>query len=84
MVDCANNDKAALGCLTTPARNNYFYGKMMDVCHFEMEQKYFNRKRWLLNRMGLGYGVVCGLNVVDAENGNIQIEPGCGHRWAGA
>lgn len=44
-------------------RNRYFYGKLLDVHHFEAEQSYFNEKRWLLNRMVTGYGVVCGLDV---------------------
>jgi hypothetical protein len=46
-----------------PVRNRYFYGKMLDVVHFELEQEYFNYKRWLLNRLVTGYGVVCGLGV---------------------
>jgi hypothetical protein len=57
-------DDHLLANLTTPLRNNYFYGKLMDVKHFQMEQDYFNRKRWLLNRLTLGMGVVCGLEVV--------------------
>jgi hypothetical protein len=63
--------------LSTPARNNFFYGKLMDVCHFEMEQDYFNLKRWLLNRLSLGYGVLCGLQVKPAEDtAEVVIEPG--------
>jgi hypothetical protein len=46
-----------------PIRNRFFYGKLLDVFHFELEQDYFNRKRWLLNRLITGYGVVCGLDV---------------------
>ena len=44
-------------------RNRYFYGKLLDVFHFELEQDYSNGKRWLLNRLISGYGVVCGLDV---------------------
>lgn len=44
-------------------RNNYFYGKLMTVRDFSAEQCYFNEKRWLVNRMVLGWGVVCGLDV---------------------
>jgi len=36
--------------------------------HFELEQNYFNGKRWMLNRLVSGYGVVCGLGV--------QLAPG--------
>lgn len=49
--------------LFPPVRNRYFYGKMLDVFHFELEQNYFNSKRWMLNRLIAGYGVICGLNV---------------------
>jgi hypothetical protein len=49
--------------LHTAIRNRYFYGKLLDVVHFEIEQDYFNYKRWVVNRLVLGYGVVCGLDV---------------------
>jgi hypothetical protein len=75
MADYTND--APLRELTVPARNNYFYGKMLDVMHFQMEQAYFNRKRWLLNRLGLGAGVLCGLEVVVADDGQcIWLRPG--------
>lgn len=75
------------GCLDScsPVRNRYFYGKMLDVFHFELEQNYFNNKRWLLNRLVSGYGVVCGLNVLLSSDGkSIYVTPGmaidrCGH-----
>lgn len=44
-------------------RNLYFYGKLMTVRDFEMEQSYLNGKRHLLNRLVLGAGVACGLKV---------------------
>jgi cell division septation protein DedD len=71
-TDC-NSEK--LRALNAPRRNNYFYGKMMDVFHFQMEQCYFNGKRWLLNRMGLGRGVLCGLKV-QSENGLVSVTAG--------
>jgi hypothetical protein len=66
------------GVLAAPERNHYFYGKLMDVAQFHKEQHYFNQKRWLLNRLGLGYGVVCGLEVIpDGETeGMLIIQPG--------
>lgn len=64
-----------LGTLSSPQRNHYFYGKLMDVPHFEMEQWYGNKKRWLLNRLGLGYGVLCGLGLTIKEN-KVCIAPG--------
>jgi hypothetical protein len=44
-------------------RNNYFHGKMLSARDLAAEQHYFNQKRWLINRMVLGWGVVCGLEV---------------------
>ena len=49
--------------LGEPKRNNYFFGKQMDVYQFQLETNYLNAKRWLLNRTTLGFGVVCGLDV---------------------
>lgn len=50
---------------STPSfeRNNYFYGKQFTVRDLLQEQDYFNEKRHLINRMVLGWGVVCGLDV---------------------
>jgi len=63
--------------LRAPVRNNYFYGKLLDVFHLEMEQEYFNAKRRLLNRLVTGPGVVCGLKVelTDDEKG-VVVLPG--------
>src|SRR5437764_2971037 len=36
--------------LNTPKRMRYSYGLLMDKLHFDLEQQYFNNKRWLLNR----------------------------------
>ena len=49
--------------LRTPERNRYFYGKLLDAYHFDLETGYFNGKRRLLNRLVSGYGVLCGLDV---------------------
>mgnify|MGYP001164236628 CR=1 FL=1 len=65
----------SLGTLSAPQRNHYFYGKLMDVPHFEMEQWYGNKKRWLLNRLGLGYGVLCGLGLSIQDN-KVCLAPG--------
>lgn len=67
------------GCvdLCPPTRNRYFYGKLLDVFHFELEQKYFNSKRWMLNRLVSGYGVVCGLGVqLGSDNQSVVVLPG--------
>lgn len=53
------------GICSTPVfeRNLYYYGKLMTARDFQAEQDYFNEKRWLINRMILGHGVVCGFDV---------------------
>ncbi len=55
--------------LQTPTRNRYFYGKLLSTENLELEQQYFNRKRWLLNRLALGAGVLRGLDVVATTDG---------------
>jgi hypothetical protein len=75
------------GCVDQcpPVRNRYFYGKLLDVAQFDLEQGYFNGKRWLLNRLVSGWGVICGLNVqLGPDNKSIVVTPGvaidkCGH-----
>lgn len=73
----STTDETTLAGLTTPTRNQFFYGKLMDVFHFQLETTYQNRKRWLLNRLNLGFGVVCGLAVVPTNEGqHVQIAAG--------
>ena len=61
--------------LTAPRRNQFFYGKRMDVQHFRMEQDYGRLKQAMINRLTLGKGVVCGLGVaLDGER--LTIDPG--------
>lgn len=54
-------------------RNNYFYAKLMTVRDFCAEQRYFNEKRWLINRMVNGWGVVCGLEVKRDCNDHTKV-----------
>lgn len=64
-------------CMCAPVRNRYFYGKLLDVFHFEMEQDYFNQKRYLLNRLIASYGVLCGLNVtLGSDQQSVVVSPG--------
>jgi len=61
----------------TFVRNRYFYGKLLDVFHFDLEQDYLNEKRWLLNRLVSGYGVLCGLDVQPVEKVRaVKVTPG--------
>lgn len=56
-------------------KNKYFYGKLMTVRDFDTEQKYFDRKRHLINRLIHGVGIVCGLDVSiikDPMDGKIK------------
>lgn len=81
------NKETQCGVCGTPyfERNNYFYGKQFTVRDLLQEQSYFNKKRWLVNRMVLGWGVVCGLDVSwNKEKRELVVTPGvaldcCGH-----
>jgi len=67
----------AVRALRMPVRNRYFYGKLLDVHHFQLETDYLNGKRHLLNRLVSGYGVVCGLDVVCEPDGrHVVVTPG--------
>lgn len=57
-------------------RNRYFYGKLLTVRDFETEQKYFNNKRRMINRLLHGAGVVCGLQVVAVDDRTISVQTG--------
>lgn len=69
-------------------RNKYFYGKLMTVKDFEAEQKYFNGKRYLLNGLIHGVGIVCGVEASEpaivSQKLQIKLSRGvaldcCGH-----
>ena len=57
-------------------RNRYFYGKLLTVRDFEVEQRYHCTKRALLNRLIHGAGVVCGLGVTASDESTLMIESG--------
>jgi len=50
-----------------PRRNNYFYGQMMGVHQFEMQTHYHMAMHRRINRLILGYGVACGLDVKKSD-----------------
>lgn len=54
-------------------RNKYYYGKLMTADDYRLEQCYFNRKRWLINKMTIGSGVVCGLDVVNFDDDLTKV-----------
>lgn len=57
-------------------RNHYFYGKLLSVDDFELEQRYMNNKRRLINRFILGSGVAAGLYVVAVDEQTLSVEAG--------
>lgn len=64
-----NKDKCGLKQFE---RNRYFYGKLMTVRDFELEQNYFNGKRYLLNRLIHGNGLLCGFSQLEFFQGNAE------------
>ncbi len=77
IADCGPEARALLARLATPSRNRYFYGKMLDAYHLELEQRYGNTKRWLINRLSLGSGILCGLDVVaSSDNTRLRVTSG--------
>lgn len=69
------NPEMLLRILTEPRRNNFFYGKMLDVPQLRLEQDYGKKKQWLMNRLSLGTGVLCGLGV-SLDDGRLCVEAG--------
>ncbi len=57
-------------------RNRYFYGKLLTVRDFEVEQQYGRRKQQLINRLTNGAGVICGLGVIASDDSTLLIESG--------
>lgn len=66
-------------CPSEPfTRENYYFGKLLTAQALRGEQQYLNEKRWLINRYGIGWGVLCGLTVIpDCENPcGVIVQPG--------
>ncbi|MET0459879.1 MAG: hypothetical protein ABW195_11585 [Ilumatobacteraceae bacterium] len=63
--------------LTSPTRNKYFYGKLLDAHHLQLEQQYFLDQSRLINRTSVGFGVLCGLGLeLTADGTRIVVHPG--------
>ena len=76
-----NHQDSRPGEIETPfRRNRFFAGKMLRVPEFQAEQDYFIRRRRLINRAVLGWGVACGLQLQGApdETGAKAISVGAG------
>jgi len=67
-----------LGGLHALQRNLFFRRKLMDVCHWQAEQAYHRHARELVTRLGLGAGVLCGLEVKLSETGTLVVGAGAG------
>ena len=57
-------------------RNRYFYGKLLTVRDFDVEQRYSRSTAQLMNRLAFGAGVVCGLGVSASDDSTLLIESG--------
>lgn len=57
-------------------KNKYFYGKLLTVRDFQLEQKYNDEKRCMINRIMFGSGIATGLKVTSVDEQTIVIEPG--------
>ena len=75
MTEINDTTRTLAAALSAPRRNNYYYAKMMDVLHFQMEQGYGQQMRWLGNRLTMGSGVLCGLEVTVVD-GVLCVGPG--------
>jgi hypothetical protein len=66
------------GKATSLQRNRFYPRKLMEVRHWQAEQTYHRRSRELLTRLGLGAGVLCGLEVTRNADGTLAITSGVG------
>jgi hypothetical protein len=57
-------------------RTRFFFGKLLTAEDLEREQRYHIEKRWLLNRMLHGPGVVSGLEVTPRGGSGVRVAPG--------
>ena len=64
-------------------RNRYFYGKLLTVRDFEIEQKYTRTSAQLMHRLVCGAGVVCGLGVSAGDDSTLVIESGMAFDYLG-
>lgn len=64
-------------------RNKYYYGKLLSERDFVEEQRYFNDKRRLLNRILYGTGVAAGLQVLAVDDWNLSVEAGLALDFSG-
>ncbi len=74
-----HDDGRRLRGLPAPVKNRYFYGMLLTDEVLRKDQEYFDGKRWLLNRLALGMGVLSGLDfdIPDGgSGGKVHLKPG--------
>ena len=64
-------------------RNRYFYGKLLTVRDFEVEQQYTRNHLRLMNRLNAGPGVLCGLGVSASDDSTLLVESGAALDYSG-
>ena len=69
-MNTENNDN-----ISSFERVIYFNGQLLSAQDFKDEQVYFQEKHRLINRCILGWGIICGLNVL-LHRGTVRIQPG--------
>jgi len=60
--------------LASPVKNHFFYGMLLTDEVFQTEQRYLDGKRWLINRLALGEGVLAGLDF-DIDDSGTKANP---------
>ncbi|MGI5400290.1 hypothetical protein ACQEVG_12700 [Streptomyces sp. CA-135486] len=75
---CGCSDRSDDCCdpLTSLRRNRFFPRKLMEVGHWQAEQDYHRLARELTTRLGLGSGVLCGLEPELTDTGTVVIGAG--------
>ena len=62
--------------LKESVRPAYYHGMMVTEYTFRQLTDYMNQKRWLLNRLVTGHGVICGLDVIKGKGQSICVTAG--------
>jgi hypothetical protein len=78
-MDRADTDLMRMTQLHALRRNRFFYGKLMGVLQFTMEQERSMAQQMLFGRLGFGVGVICGLKVTVVTSGGrtgIRVSAG--------
>lgn len=57
-------------------KNKYYYGKLLTVTDFEIEQQYYAKKTKLTNRIMFGVGIISGLQVTRINDTQFAVESG--------